>query len=138
MNSSYKAVQYVHTSEELLEYAKERLQALKEECETAAGNFPSSDHPKAVQFQNAAEALADAVGYLDDFEFPEQYNAGQELKVWLYVPRRRAHHASKQSRRDNACTALATLYVTLADEDGEPLVDARATAEAVEFPGMFG
>lgn len=145
---SYKPVKVETTVQGALDFAREELEALADECDEAYNNFPNQDHPKAQAFSEAASELQNISGLDDDL--PESLH---DLSVVYHesVPRRRSHNPSKSSRRDNAVSALNAVVSVLTDlenptdEDAETAAsmvsnceDAMSYAEGVEFPGMFG
>lgn len=158
MGKSYKAEKVQMDLSEALANAKSDLQDLREECESAAGNFPNDSHPKAVAFSEAASALGDALDYLDEQSEPGPATEGIPVQYWKQVPRRKAHQPSKSIRSSNVAASLCAMAAELEEwartadpemggtlEEKETARDlamacqsAATTASDVDFPGMFG
>lgn len=155
--SSYRAIEVQVTVAGALEFALSEAKDLQEMCETAAGNFPNSSHPKAEEFSNSAEELQQAVDDLEDITVAEPF-AELNIRYWATTPRRRSHSPSKASRASNSSAALSAVFDELKTHMGTSVRAAGCTEEAMEvmastlskiesaqavlqevtFPGMFG
>lgn len=150
MSSSYKNETRITTVSAAIADGLSALVELGEECDEAADNFASPDHPKAEAFREVANSLTGLSVSPDDL--PEDL-ADQSVTYSERVPRSKRRAAGRAVRRDNATgmlTAAADALQNWLDSNEEhedwdnvstikdELESSVSEAECVEFPGMFG